>query len=140
MATKADFIAEIQSNGYEVLQQKDVGVEGGYKHWAVAAVKKEGSVGKRVWFKFYEDNGGACYWMDKDPFETTTTTTFRDEVDQYLLDKITDGTIKAGYVDDISNDQETAKVRVILDQSGLTELSFLINKDGSGNLQHTQVS
>ncbi len=75
-------------------------------------------------------------------FNQTTTTTFRDNVEQYIVDKVNDSVIEEGTIERLNSDAETAVVLATIDDGSgnLVTDKFLVNKDGSGNLQHTQIN
>ncbi len=75
-------------------------------------------------------------------FNQTTTTTFRDNVNQYIVDKVRDDVIEEGTIERINSDAETCVVLATIDDGSgnLVTEKFLVNKDSDGNLQHTQIN
>lgn len=138
---KTELITKIQTEGYSILQEREGDIENGYKHWAVAGIREVDGTGTRKWFHFYErTSDGVCLWADKDPFyEPVKPVRFSDELDQYIQGKINDGTILAGFVEDISEGQETAIARAVQDDGSgaIVEKRYLLNKDADGNFQIT---
>jgi hypothetical protein len=133
---KAELIAQIEGNGYTVLQERELGTEGNFKEWAVSGIQTSETTGDRKWFKFYERiNDGACFWTDRDPFYTPTPpVTFRNQLDTFIQSKIDAGVIMAAFVEDIDEKQETAIARAV--QQGaetVVEKRYFLNKDANGN-------
>jgi hypothetical protein len=126
---KAELIAEIENNGYTVLQEREGDTENNIKHWAVAGILSEGDTGTRKRFHFYERiTDGVCLWADKDPFYVPPV------VDAFIQSKIDAGIIMAAFVEDIDEKQETAIARAVQDVSGtVTEKRYFLNKDANGN-------
>lgn len=142
MAKKADLKNKITNNGYEILQEKETGQEDNYKHWAIGAIKKATETAERKWFHLYEDTeAGNAYWQRQNPFATAPeSTTWRDEVETYLLDAISNGIIEEGSIDRLSEAQRTAVVDVVREGANtITTERYLIDEDNSGNIQYRKI-
>jgi hypothetical protein len=86
---------------------------------------------------FYVEKEGlpeeAAYWSPSEPLPTRPTE-FREEVQAYIAQKISDGTIEGAYIEQIDQANETAVGTAIM--SDLTEKRLFLDKDGNGDLRH----
>jgi len=135
---KADILQVLSDNGWSALQEKRVDIEGKWEHRALAGAKKEGDVIKRKWFHYYIDTStNEAFWQETNPFPVVAAlSTLRDEVNAYLKDKIADGTIEGGRIEQIDANAEIATAIVYIDDTGIKEKRFLVDKDNTGALRH----
>ena len=71
--TKQQLLDTITNSGWNIINNRQTGVEGNLEHWAVSIYKKDGDVILRQWIHYYIENGKA-YWQDRNPFKTEAPT------------------------------------------------------------------
>ena len=110
--TEQEILAKVASEGWTILQQKELGQEGTGANLlinkALAVFKPLGSILDRRWFKYYVKTDGSCYWQEYNPFPAPPATSFRDELNAKIAALVTAGTIKAGYIEKTDEGTQTA--------------------------------
>ena len=141
--TKQELINALKTKFDKVIteNEKQSGTEGDLIHYAVPVADITDNTISRKWIHYTVDGNDNAYYKNREPKkEVTPTTTFRDEVKTYIASKIDDGVIESGMIDEIDKDTEKAIVSVLIDDSGLKEVRFLIDKDSNNNIQHRQIA
>ena len=111
----------------------------GVKWYVVGAYEKGIDTLIRNSVHFYVENEGltneVAYWMNGEP-KPTTVENLNTKLENYLITKIADGTIAAGYIRDVNDKQETALIDVVVIVSNnLVKKTILIDKDTQGKLR-----
>jgi len=136
--TEAQLLAKVESEGWEILQIQETGTEDDLVHKSVAACKVLNGVLDRRWFPYYV-KGEDAYWAERDPFPVVVpVVTFRDELNTRIAELIAAASIKAAYVEKISNDDKTAIVVAITPANALK--MYHVYKDAEGALLITELT
>ena len=109
----------------------------GYKLWRIPVMD---GIDDALWendILVWEDTDGNWFWKNGEP---KAQSDFSFQLNQYIKEKIKDGTIEGAFVEVLDNEKENAIVKIVLDQAGLKEERCLTDKDTSGNLQYRAIT
>ena len=107
LATKYSMVGIYQETGRENIGGKTI------IHYSVPVMDIFGDIIIRQWIHFYYD-GTNAFWQDKEPkFIPPHVDSFIDRVNNFISSKITDGTIKFGYILQLNETTGKALVSVI---------------------------
>ena len=136
--TEQELQDTLTTNGWEILQTKEVGSEAGYTNKGTAACKVINGAMKRQWFKYYLKSDGICYWQDVNPFPDPPAPNFSDEVRAKITDLKATAVIKAGYIERTDLNNKTCVVMVIKPDN--TFAMYHVYKDTDETIRATELS
>jgi hypothetical protein len=138
--TKSELLTALNGKFYKVgapnQQQID---EFGIQYYLVKVYDKVGDAIRDMNLAFYVEAEGqpseAAYWSPSEP-KPTPIESSRQKLLNYIESKITDGTIRAGYIEQADFISETVIIKVVMEIGGNTvEKRIFIDKDPQGNLR-----
>ena len=101
-----ELIAELRAKFYEVDEAglHEGATEAGITVWGIGVFEKIGDVVRKMNLTFYT-KGEDAFWGVSEPNPTPITPdpTFADRANVFIASKIADGTIKFGYVEQVSD-------------------------------------
>ena len=105
--------------------------EAGITVWGIGVFEKIGDVVKKLNLTFYTEGDGA-YWGVSEPNPNTPIPdpTFTDRTNAFIASKITDSTIRFGYIMEISELTQKAMVAAVMPDN--SDKSAIVSEDESG--------
>jgi len=90
--------------------------EAGITAWGISVFDEVDGVIKKYNLMFYTDENGNAYWGDREPKPTQPThePSFVERVNNFIAEKIADGTIKFGYIEEVLEQAKKALVSAIM--------------------------
>ena len=84
-------------------------------HWAIPVLDQVGNSLIRQWVHFYTDQNNNAFWEDREPkpIPPIPVESFIVKVTNFLQAKMTDGTIKYAFIDNISEFFKRAQISVV---------------------------
>ena len=112
--------------------------EAGITVWGIGVFDKVGDVIAKKNLMFYT-KGTDAFWGVSEPNPTipTPNPTFTDRVNGYIASKITDGTIRFAYIEQVSDGIQKALVTAIM--SDKTEKEAIISEAADGTFSLEQL-
>ncbi len=138
--TKSELLAELATKFYKVGTANQQGIdEFGIQYYLVKVYDKVGDALRDMNLAFYVEAEGqsseAAYWSPNEP-KPAPKESSQKKLLNYIVSKIADGTVRAGYIEQADFDSETAVIKVVMEVGGnLTERRIFIDKDPQGNLR-----
>ena len=88
---------------------------------------------------FYTDSKGNAFWgnLEPNPTKPEPVPTYTDRVNTFIASKITDGTIRFAYIEQISDNTQKALVTAIM--SDKTEKKAIISEAADGTFSLDQL-
>ncbi len=128
-----ELIAALRAKFYEVDEDgiHEGNTEAGITVWGIGVFEKIGDVVRKLNLTFYT-KGEDAFWGVSEPNPTPIIPdpTFTDRANTFIASKITDDTIKFGYVDQVSD--LTKKVLGTAVMPDNSEKKVLASEDGAG--------
>jgi len=114
--TEAELLTKVATAGWTIIESKTLGAEGTGDNLltvkALLLVKPEGDAYLRQWENYYQRVDGKCAWREHDPFRVAPVD-FSQQVRNKISNPVAAGTIKAGYLERVDINSETALAVVI---------------------------
>lgn len=130
---KAELIAELKTKFYEVDEAgiHEGNTEAGITVWGIGVFEKIGDVVRKLNLTFYTKGEGA-FWGVSEPNPTPIIPepTFTDRVNVFIASKIVDGTIKFGYIEQVSDLTKKAMATAVMPDN--TERNVLASENAEG--------
>lgn len=130
---KSELIAELGNKFYKVDESgiHEGNTEAGITVWGVGVFEKTGDVVRKMNLTFYT-YGDDAFWGVAEPNPTVPEPepTFTDRVNAFIASKIADGTIKFGYLEQISDLTRKALGKAIMPDN--TEKKVIASEDAAG--------
>ncbi len=130
---KDELIAELATKYHKVDEAgiHEGNTEAGITVWGVGVFEKTGDVVKKLNLTFYTE-GEFAYWGVSEPNPDTPIPdpTFTDRTNTFLASKIEDDTIKFGYIMEISELTQKAKVAAVMPDK--SEKNAIVSEDAEG--------
>ena len=105
--------------------------EAGITVWGIGVFEKIGDVVKKLNLTFYTE-GENAYWgvSEPNPDVPVPDPSFADRTNTFIASKITDDTIKFGYIMEISGLTQKAMVAAVMPDN--SNKNAIVSEDGSG--------
>ena len=138
---KDELIAELNTRFFAVdeagLYEGDT--IAGITVWQIRVFDNVNGVMKRPTLTFYTKGDVDAFWGNSEPNPPAPTLviTFTDRTNTFIASKITDGTIKFAYIEQISDNTQKALVTAIM--SDKTEKQAIISEDTQGTFSLEQL-
>lgn len=140
---KTDLLAALTAKYSYVHPPTPVEVFGPVQRYRVQCFDLSGDVLRLVGVDFYVRDEGqpteAAYWGHRAP-EAAADVNFQRDCEAYIATKITDNTIRYGFITDIDPVREIALAKAgVVAQSNLNEVKVMLRRQG-GNITHTIIN
>jgi len=134
---KQDIINALETKFYLVPEPKKISSEMDIGQYQVFPMVKNGDVLYSQCVTFYVENEGeedeCAYWGGAEPLKSTTQG-LSDKIVAFLNAKMTDGTLKYGYIQSVN--EATQKGFVVIITSGNIKKEAVVYKDAQGKLTY----
>lgn len=131
---KAELIAGLREKFYEVDEDgiHEGNTEAGITVWGIGVFEKIDDVVRKLNLTFYT-KGEDAFWGVSEPNPTPITPdpTFTDRANVFIASKITDGTIKFGYIEHISELTKKVMATAVMSADN-TEKKVIATEDAEG--------
>ena len=131
---KDELLAELATKYHkvDVAGIHEGNTEAGITVWGIGVFEKTGDVVKKLNLTFYTE-GEFAYWGVSEPNPDTPILdpTFTDRTNTFIASKITDDTIKFGYIMEISELTQKAMVAAVM-SSDNSEKNAIVSEDVEG--------
>jgi hypothetical protein len=128
-----ELIAELGTKYHKVDEAgiHEGNTEAGITVWGIGVFEKIGNVVKKLNLTFYTE-GNFAYWgvLEPNPDIPIPDPTFADRTNAFIASKIGDGTVKFGYIMEISELTQKAMVAAVMPDN--SEKSAIVSEDESG--------
>ncbi len=106
--------------------------EAGITAWGVSVFDEVDGVIKKYNLMFYTDEDGNAYWGDREPKATSPPRepSFIERVNDFIAEKIVDGTIKFGYIEEVLEQAKKALVSAIMPDNNVKKAIVTEAEDG----------
>lgn len=130
---KTELIAELRTKFYEVNEDgiHEGATEAGITVWGIGVFEKIGDVVRKMNLTFYT-KGEDAFWGVSEPnsMPPTPEPSFLDRANIFIESKIIDGTIKFGYVEQVSENTQSALCTAIM--SSNLEKRVMVSENSEG--------
>ena len=130
---KLELIAELGTKYHKVDEAGlyEGKTEAGITVWGIGVFEKIGDVIRKLNLTFYTEDENA-YWgvSEPNPDVPVPDLTFADRINAFIASKITDGTVKFGYITEISELTQKAMVAAVMPDD--SEKGAIVSEDESG--------
>jgi len=135
--TEAQLLAKVESEGWVIQRTEIEDPNPDLTRKAILCYKILNGIADQRWFRYFI-SGDNAYWHEHDPFPPTPAATFTDELNAKIAALVTAGTIKAAYVEKVSDTDKTAIAVAVTTANALK--MYHVYKDAGGVLQITEVT
>lgn len=128
---KDELIAELGTKFHAVTEAEIGRTEAGISVWNIGVFEKTGNVVRKLNLTFYTE-GDTAYWgvFEPNPDVPIPDPTFEDRTNAFIASKIEDDTIKFGYIMEISELTQKAKVAAAMPDK--SEKNAIVSEDAEG--------
>jgi len=134
--TEAQLLAKVESEGWVIQRTEIEDPNPDLTRKAILCYKLLNGIADQRWFRYFI-SGDNAYWHEHDPFPVSVQT-FTDELNAKIEALVTAGTIKAAYVEKVSEIDKTAIAVAVTTANALK--MYHAYKDTEGILQITEVT